>query len=239
MTAPLDPAAVTDTTAAARWEPVKVTARLADPVINLDGHAMHLDGPASWGAYQAYLAEYGHGTLPPMTSRRAVDWPLPLATWTVEAPAVVDGAAVNAAGQVWGWACSRALYDAAGYTTVAVRRRPAADEAARYASEGKWHLSSGPLKARDTPASATLAGELSWWALADPEPLRLLLARVHTLGRHGRQGNGRVLSWTVAPDAAAAQGWRDRVWPDPSGAGPLGTVRAPYHHRTRRMPCLA
>src|SRR5690606_25847067 len=37
-----------DTTADPRWQPIRVVARLATPVIGLDSHPMHLDGPASW-----------------------------------------------------------------------------------------------------------------------------------------------------------------------------------------------
>src|SRR5690554_1403069 len=100
-----------DTTADPRWQPVRVVARLATPVIGLDAHPMHLDGPVSWGAYLAYIAEHGHDALPPLSDNHAVDFALPLATWNMHG--------------TWGWACSRAHYTPVGYTTVAMRRRPA------------------------------------------------------------------------------------------------------------------
>lgn len=222
-----------------RWEPVRVTARLTEPVINLDAHPAHLDGPASWGAYLAYADVHGHGALPSMTDDAAADFDLPLARWVVPAPPGAHVQALAAPGHVWGWACSRATYEAAGYSTIPVRRRPAADEAARYTRDGKWHLAAGPLKARDTPHSATHAHEITWWALADPAQLQALLDRVHGIGRHTRHGHGRVLAWEVTPDEAAREGWRDRTWPDPDGTGAPDTIRAPYHHPTRRMPCRA
>lgn len=232
------PGTAVDTTGDPSWEPVRVTARLAEPVINIDGHPAHLDGPASWGAYLAYTDVHGYHSLPPMTDDTAVDFDLPLARWTAPAPGGAHPAARAAdPGMVWGWACSAAHYDAAGYTTAAVRRRPATDEAARYTRDAKWHLAAGPLKARDTPHSATLTRQITWWALADPEPLQRLLDRVHGLGRHTRHGHGRVLSWQVARDPAARTRWRDRTWPDPDGTGPIAAIRAPYHHPTRRMPC--
>lgn len=229
-----------DTIGDLRWEPVRVTARLAEPVLNLDAHPAHLDGPASWGAYLAYVDAHGHAALPPMTDHTAADFDLPLARWFAPAPHDAHPAARAAdPAYVWGWACSRAHYEAAGYTTVPVRRRPATDEAARYTRDTKWHLAAGPLKARDTPHSATHAHQITWWALADPEPLQHLLDRVHGIGRHTRHGHGRVLAWTVTHDEAARERWRDRTWPDPDGTGPPGAIRAPYHHATRRMRCRA
>ncbi|MBX6386623.1 MAG: hypothetical protein IRZ07_27220 [Microbispora sp.] len=208
-----------DTTADPRWQPVKVVAHLATPVINLDTHPMHLDGPVSWGAYIAYTAEYGHCALPPMSPTQVVDFTLPLATWQMHG--------------AWGWACSRAVYDPVGYTTLAARRRPAVDEMARYTSDKKHHLAAGPMKARDTPLAATLIDTVTWFALADPEPLASLLDRVHTIGRHGRHGHGRVHAWEVLPHDDR-DAWRDRVLPHPDGVPQ--PIRAPYHHPTRKVP---
>lgn len=235
----VEPRSVThDTISEPRWEPVCVTARLAEPVIHLDGHAAHLDGPASWGAYLAYVERHGHDALPAMTDDAAADFDLPLARWVAPAPHHAhDTARAADPAFVWGWACSRAIYDPAGYTTIPARRRPAADEAARYTRAAKWPLAAGPLKARDTPHSATMTREITWWALADPEPLQALLDRVHGLGRHTRHGHGRVQSWEITPDDTARQRWRDRTWPDPDGTRAAGSIRAPYHHPTRRMPC--
>lgn len=71
--------------------------------------------------------------------------------------------------------------------------------------------------------------------LGRPDDVRDLLARVTHLGRHTRHGHGRVLSWDVLEDGTAREKWRRRVFPDPTGAP--DTVRAPYHHPSRRMPC--
>lgn len=234
---PLDPHSVADTTGDPRWEPVRVTARLAEPVLGLDSHAAPLDGPVSWGAYLEFVSVHGHGALPAMTDDHAVDFALPLATWTAPAPEGVHELARAAdRSRVWGWACSRALYPQPEYTTVPVRRRPAADEAARYTTDRKWHLAAGPLKARDTPHQAVLVREIVWYALGDPEGLQHLLGRVHGLGRHTRHGHGSVLTWEITVDPAARERWRDRPWPDPTGH-PTG-IRAPYHHPTRKAPCL-
>lgn len=215
----LDPQrVVVDCTADPMWSAVRVTARLATPAIAVDTHPLHLDGPLSWGAYQAHIAAHGHGALPPMTDDHAVDFPLPLAAW--------------AQGGTWGWACSRAHYIPDGHTTLAMRRRPATDAMARYAPDARHHLSAGPMKARDTPLPATLVPAVAWYALADPGPLSVLLDRVWSLGRLGRHGHSRVESWSVEPHEDR-DAWQDRIMPHPDGI--VQGIRAPYHHPLRKV----
>lgn len=208
-----------DTTTDPRFRPVMVVAHLTTPVVNLDTHPPHLDAPVSWGAYQAHRAMHGVDALPLMTDETAVDFALPLASWD--------------SGGVWGWACSRAHYTPVGYTTLAMRRRPAVDEMARLTSDKKHHLSAGPMKARDTPLPATLVDTVTWYALADPEPLRALLGRVWSLGRLGRHGHGRIARWEVS-EHDDRDAWADRVMPSPNGR--LQGIRAPYHHQSRKVP---
>ncbi len=198
-----------DTTGDPSWSPVVVTARLAAPAVGIDTHPMHLDGPLSWGAYQAYLHQHGHGTLPPL-DQGPVDFALPLATWVREG--------------TWGWACSRAHYTPQGYATSAMRRRPATDPMARYAPDARHHLAAGPMKARDTPLPATITDTITWHALAHPGRLRDLLDRVLSVGRLGRHGHGRITAWTVTPDTNR-DAWADRAFP------PMEAPRAPYHAR--------
>lgn len=230
-----DGSGVVDTTGAGRWAPVRVTARLAEPVAALDTNPLALDGPAAWGAFQAYQETRGTRTLPPMGRGQAVDFTLPLATWTHPAPEGAHPLALNGAGLAWGWACSRGVYAPLTHTKIEVRRKPETNPMARYSSDRRHHIATGPLKARDTPVPATLVREVEWWALADPDALRVLLARVTHLGRHTRHGHGRVLEWRVEADETAWVRWGDRPFPHP--AGTPGAIRAPYHHHTRRMPC--
>uniref|UniRef100_UPI001EF4566D hypothetical protein n=1 Tax=Frankia sp. CIT1 TaxID=2880974 RepID=UPI001EF4566D len=165
----------------------------------------------------------------------AVDFVLPLATWTRAAPGPVHPLAVNRAGDAWGWACSAARYTPAAQARVEVRRKPAAGPMSRYAPDRKHHVATGPLKARDGLVPAVITPEVIWWALGDPGMVCDLLDRVTHLGRHTRHGHGRILAWDVTVDEKARGRWRERVWPDPAGA-PDG-IRAPYHHSSRRMPC--
>lgn len=230
-----DGSGVADTTEEGRWTPVRVTARLGEPVAALDTNPLCLDGPAAWGAFQAWQEAHGTRALPPMGHGQAVDFALPLATWAHPAPEGAHPAACTAAGLAWGWACSAGVYTPLARTRVQVRRKPETPAMARYAPDRRHHLATGPLKARDTPVPATLATEVGWWALADVDALRPLLARVTHLGRHTRHGHGRVLEWRVEPDEIAWVRWRERPFPDPAGVP--GSIRAPYHHHTRRMPC--
>ena len=75
-----------DTTGSPRWVPVRVVAHLAEPVLNLAAAPIHLDGPAAFGGYLAHVSTHGHHTLPKMGRDSAVDFDLPLATWTAPAP---------------------------------------------------------------------------------------------------------------------------------------------------------
>lgn len=230
------PGTVVDTTTSPQWTPVRVVARLTEPVVGLDTNPLHLDGLLSWAGYLTHVDQHGHLHLPPLSPDQCADFALPLATWAM--PASVPDPhplAVGAGGLVWGWACSAAWYTPAGHTTVNVRRRPATDVMARYTTDNSHHLSTGPLKARDTPHPATLVGEVTWWALADRARLQAMLDRVIGVGRMPRHGHGRVLRWTVGRDDTAIDQWRWRHLPDP--AGRPETIRAPYHHHSRRMPC--
>ncbi|MGV2384855.1 MAG UNVERIFIED_CONTAM: hypothetical protein LOD86_06240, partial [Thermobifida fusca] len=95
------------------------------------------------------------------------------------------------------------------------------------------HLAAGPMKARATPLPATLVSEITWYALADPEPLAALLDRVWSLGRLGTHGHGRVRAWEIV-EHDDWEAWRDRVLPHPDGVPQ--SIRAPYHHPSRKVP---
>lgn len=233
----ITPATTVDTTRNPGMVPVRVEARMAEPVVGLDTNRLHLDGPLSQAGFAAYLDQHGHGHLPPMTPEFCVDFQLPLATWTAPAPDRVHPIARGAdPDRVWGWACSAAHYRPAGHTITQVRRRPATDVMARYTGDKNHHLSAGPLKARDVPHPATLVETITWWALTpDPDRLHTMLNRVPGIGRMPRHGNGRVRTWTVTQDEQARDRWTWRTLPAPTGR--VDAIRAPYHHPSRQMPC--
>lgn len=231
----VEPGTVTDTTGDAAWTPVRVSARMAEPVVSFAQHPGALDGPAQYGAYTA--ATEAGAELPALSARWAVDFVMPVAAWCAPpSRADVDARLLAADGvAVWGWACSRAVYDIDVDSVAQVRRRPAVREMARYAPDRKHHAGLGPMKARDTVYPATFSREVTWFALADPDGLLALLRRVTHLGAGRAAGNGRVLGWRVESDESAGVRWRERPLPDVHGVP--AAIRAPCWHPSRRMPC--
>lgn len=193
-------------------QPLVVTAHLSTPVIGVDRAPLMLDAPLAW----AY-ADRAHGRgdrIPPITDTLAVDFPLPLARHDV--------------GDTWVWCTSAGVVEIAAWTGVQIRRKPATDAMARFATDRKHHAGLGPYKARDTTLSAVLARTITWECLAtDRDDLLDLLGHVVNLGGRHRNDFGHVESWTIAA-STRPDGWMDRPMP------PEYPARAPYWHPTRR-----
>jgi CRISPR type IV-associated protein Csf3 len=228
-----------DTVTGPQWTPVRVEARFSEAVIGLPKDPMHLDGPLAWSAYQDALMAGDPGTLrlPPMREW-AHDFVLPLAVWTAPCTRSDPDPRLLAADgmSAWGWACSQARYRVLRHTVAHVRRRPPNDQMAYWTSAERYHPALGPRRAANIQHQGVWVDTVRWWALADPGRLRQLLDRVTHVGRLARQGWGRVMSWTVVDDPAAVKLWRARWFPGVGGEPQ--TVRAPYYHESRRMPCV-
>jgi hypothetical protein len=197
---------------------LRVVAELSTPCIGVDSYPMMLDGPLAWAYAQRELA--AGRRMPPMTAAYAPDFPLPLQRWEE--------------GGTWGWCTSRSHLDVTSHTVVEVRRKPALEAAVRYGTDRKWHIGTGPYKARDTQIPATWVQRASWDVEAtDRADLEDLLGLVTHLGARHRNGYGAVRTWTVTDGTAGA--WRDRPMPDPNGA-PIG-IRAPHWHHSRQVRC--
>lgn len=219
-----------------RWEPLLVTAQLAEPIVGWRDDQT-LDGPLSWGAYLEYVDEHGND-LPPMNRLWAVDFDLPVARWTAPLPddATTDPRLLTADGAVWGWCTSAPVTDReVAMSGVWVRRKPALEDMSRWSDAKRHHIGLGPLKARNVLHPAGFASEITWSVLGDEGGVRDLLTRVTHLGRLTRAGNGRVLQWSVR-QGGSRDGWTNR--PMPAAGGFLTAVRAPAHHPSRQVPCL-
>ncbi len=225
---------VTDTTADLRWQVVRVVAYMVEPVVRLAEHPMCLDGPLSWCAYQA--ARETGATIPPILPDWTADFALPLATWVTSASRTdPDPRLLAADGQrVWGWACSAASYTTSLHTSVQIRRHPETLPMARYTPDRKHESARGALKARDVTLPAVWTDTITWHALAEPERLSELLTHLTHLGMVTGHGHGRI-GWIEVVEHGDRDAWRSRPMPDPAGIP--GSIRAPYHHHSRRMPC--
>lgn len=230
----VQPGSVVDTTTDPGWVPVRVEATLAQPVVGLPRDPMHLDGPLAFAAW----LEYQHigGTLPPV-QEWAEDFALPLATWVADCTRPDPDPRLLAADgtSVWGWACSRVHYRVLRHDLVHVRRRPALEQMAFWTAAKRHHIGLGPRRAANVPHQAAWVDRLAWWALADLPRLQTLLDQLTHVGRLARHGWGQILSMTVVEDPDAARRWQERDMP--ATGGMPATVRAPYWHESRRMPC--
>lgn len=233
----IDGSGVVDTRDDPRWQPMRVRAVLAEPVVTF-GDEIMLDGPLAKGAYMAWVREHGHHSLPPMTRDHATDFDLPLATWTAPVPegADVHPLALNGEGLLWGWCCSRAQVEWLFDTRVEVRKKPAMAEMIARTEAKDFSVSVGTTKAKDLVFPAKVAWEISWYALGDRERVAELLGQVPGIGKLCHHGNGYVERWIVEPMGPLERDrWMDR--PMPAEGGRLVSIRAPNHHRTRRVPC--
>ena len=97
----------------------------------------------------------------------------------------------------------------------------------------------GATKGWRMPRVVTVVGQVSWWALGDPERLEQLLSTVDQIGDGRAAGEGVVTRWNVTEHGDARSG-RDRIiaddtgrparpWPakaaEPLGFGTCDTIR--------------
>lgn len=231
----IPPRSVVSTLDDGGWTPLRIVARLDEPLVADLHRPLHLDGPLAWCAYLEWVEAAGRRPPPIRTAESPPDWDLGLATWTAPPSGpVLDGRALGADGQAWGYACSGHTPVPAAHTAVAVRRKPQETAHGRYTAERRYHLGAGPYKARDTVHPAAWIGDITWWALGERARVEQLLGRLTHVGRLARHGYGRVQRIEVAEDHDR-DGWRARAMP--AAGGPVEGYRAPYHHATRRMPC--
>src|SRR5690606_25327051 len=154
---------------------MRVRAILAEPIVTYDGLLM-LDGPLSKGAYYAFVREHGRHVLPPI-SQEAVDFDLPLATWTRPAPkdTRLHASLLTARGEVWGWCVSRAVAGLSAEAAVHVRNRPSRGEFARHTAGKDDHGAAGPMTAKDVAFPARDPWEIHWYALGDRDGVARIL----------------------------------------------------------------
>lgn len=220
--------------------PFRVRAVMGEPLIYYhDG--LHLDGLLAWGAYQAHVREHGADGIPNINAPWALDFDLPLARWQRPVP---DGATLHpnlldADGMLWGWCASAGFAEWVAHGKMEFRKRPDLMRMARYTKNPSHHLGAGPFKAFDLAYPTELAFEIEWYALGDRERCEALLCDVTHIGKKSKLGMGKVLRWEVEDIGHDWSIEKEGVLMRrmPRDGGRPGTIRAPYHHQSRRAPC--
>ncbi|APT92901.1 hypothetical protein CPHO_08385 [Corynebacterium phocae] len=192
-----------------------VTAHLDSPII---GDLGPLDSVLAWACHQE--ATRAGQEVPPITPEHCHDFDLPLEKWEI--------------GGYWGWCTSAPLDTPHHYSSVEIRRRPAATAMSIYTSDREHHNGLGPTKARNVTLSAQHYPSVSWHVEAtDHGRLQALLGYVTHLGARHRNGFGHITQWET--QLGPKGGWIKR--PLPARHGTTRRVRAPYWHPTERTPC--
>jgi len=234
-------------------QPLRITARMAEPVITMDSH-MHFDGILAYGAYQA-LPRAEKEALPPLPGAEwAIDFDLPLERWERPA-AVLPGIhpRLIECGTIWGWKASAACARWLSHGHHEVRKKPALDEMARLTRDNRVQINCMRFKAAGKRYPTMWAPIIRWYAVGDAEEVAHLLSFVFGVGKLCGHGMGHLCmrddgmpDWTVEPwphdwscyaeiDGQQRPTRRmpaDEQWHRADG------IRAPYHHSSRRYPCV-
>lgn len=234
-------------------EPLHITAHMAEQVVYY-GDGMHFDGILAYGAYKA-LSEDERAQVPPITSRWAEDFDLPLERWEVQSatPMHVDDRLFvdeplahddSKIGRVWGWKASAVHADWKCRDRFAVRRRPELEQMIRFTKSPSVNIGAGQQKALNLLMPALFAETLHWYAVGDADEVRRLLGYVQAVGKVTAMGQGRVMRWEVESyieDLSIEHGGLlRRTMPmgydsDSTGFPAYATIRAPYHHASRTV----
>jgi len=240
--------------------PLRVIAEMGGHVGGTD-FELPLDGILAFAAFREMPAAE-RAALPDLqTTPWALDFALPLETWSCETSlppgadarlclegTVRDGEDGTRRGHVWGWCASNAVAAWVAEGLRQITKRSPHDEWVRRSDAGRVETAAGRFKPTRKPVPTRLAHRIVWFARGDLQQVeRLLVDHVDAIGKIHNQGLGQVRRWIVepaeedwsifGPDGVLMRrmpvGWDGRETP----AG-FGGIRAPYHHRSRAVPYL-
>lgn len=171
---------------------LRVTAHLRTGVAMDRPYGLELSAILATQARRVRRSELGRPVLSDADSVDPEDFDLPLA----RCEATED----------WYWAASCAIPDVPDDEAPEsrtyfqnVHARHARDWATRPMPE--VHARKGSYRDVMMPNAVTVAATLTWFAVGDLDAISRLLRSVRSLGRRRAQGEGRVMSWTVEPQA--------------------------------------
>lgn len=231
-----------------------IEAELSEPIISY-GDGIHIDGPIAYAVFMN-LPSAVRDKVPSIESNWAQDFDLPLDKCSIqcELPQTADPRLTvdeelwptnngGYLGEVWWWRCSAAI--AIGLSAESrheLRKRPPVEDYVHYTKSVRSETAMGPNKAKDLSFPTMIVSQLRWYAIGDIELIQWLLSRyVHSIGKLSRHGQGRVSKWNLrsSPDDLSmigADGRPMRRLPAtmfPERPVQMGTIRAPYFHRSR------
>lgn len=223
--------------------PIKVTAEMAEPVVDYDD-GLHLDGLLAYARFRERERAGLNGDLPdPNHAEWATDFDLPLATW--EAPrAGACHARLLEGGDLWGWRASDACWpESAIRGSIALRRMTNVDQLVRHTDAATHKASTGALKNKDRTYPTRQARHIQWWAVGDPERVDELLREVTHIGKLHGHGQGRVQGWRVEEADEDRSITHDGTlmrrmpasWDDSPQPSRRHTIRPPYWHPSREV----
>lgn len=213
--------------------PLKVTFRFASPLARDSDHPIYLDALLAWAR---------------VNEAEALKHPDP---WPLQSDLPLERAG---GGEDWVWQASRLEFEPAGpRQIVSALRKCDPDRFYRDFQQKFWV----PSRGNTPPVINTDSGQLrayqyfypvQWmekaeaWCVGDEDRVRLLLNRLHHLGKLGRNGYGLIQSITVEPDPSALTLWRLRTLPSDVEGSPgvaygavLAPPRAPYWEKRHRV----
>lgn len=237
--------------------PICVTAIMHEPIVYA-GDLIHLDSILGAAKHRDMTDRERRG-LPAMSEPWAADLKIPLSKWGVEVPVEVaekghanllhnrkgQGAGATMRnlrrmgyGIIWGWRASAESATWLQHGAAEVRKKPALDEMREMSDAGTATISAGPMKAYDLTLPTVFAHEIRWYAHGDPDRVQELLSlHVPGIGKKRNLGFGTVGKWRVERMdedwSIEAGGELMRRMPSQDPGAPLGTIRTPYHHRSR------
>jgi len=230
-----------------------VTAEISEPIVTY-GDGIHLDGPLAYATFMELTPEQKN-KLPSIQNDWAEDFNLPLSKWShdCDLPETSDGrlttdgileeTETGYVGHVWGWRCSAAIPIGTVMESIyELRKRQPAIEAIIYLKDKRWETGAGPHKSKDLVYPSIITRKLKWYCNGDPERTHWLLSRyVRAIGKLSNHGQGKISRWIVEPtdiDLSIKDQFGNpmrrlpaRMFDDKPIL--LGTIRAPYHHRSR------
>lgn len=234
-------------------QPFEVRCRVTEPIVLKGDQTLHLDGILGYAVMMGLSREERQALPDVDRETHPGDFVLPLEHW-VSDPDDSEHESMLHDGMLWGWKASDVQCEWEWRWRVDVRKRTDSGKMVRLGRRRRLNIRSGRFKPMNIPYQAVwpVGGELVWWGLGDPDKVAHLLERITHLGALRGHGHGKI---ELTSDGRGI--WHvERIDEDRScqhhgrltrrmpaslfgdRIARIGTVRAPYWHRSRTCLCV-